>query len=294
MQRPTHRYAGMELGGTKVRCAVSDVAGEVLAQTRIATEDPASTLGAALDFFRAQGSLTALGIASFGPLQTDTRLPGHGVLLDTPKLHWQGTDLLELGGALGIPVVLDTDVNAAALAEWHQYCGGQETLCYVTVGTGIGGGICVAGRHSGGSQHGEFGHIFIAPASGDEGFNGICPFHERCLEGMASGPAIAARYRRPASALGADHEAWDREAHYLAQLCVALLRIVVPDRIVLGGGVMAHAGLLELVRTETERLLGGYHLPASATLRDIIMAPKLGNDSGLLGALQLARRDLER
>jgi len=285
----------VEAGGTKVICAVGRE-DAVLAETRIPTTDPARTLGAALEFFRAQraalGPVRALGIASFGPIELDRASPAWGCVLDTPKPHWNHAPLVRpFAEELGCPVGFDTDVNGAALAELQSGAGrGLQSLAYITVGTGIGVGLISHGRCVHGMLHPEAGHIFPRRHALDAGFAGTCPFHGDCLEGLACGPAIAARTGLPAEALGAAHPAWIIEADYLGQLCAHLVLTHSPQRIVLGGGVMAQQGLIEAVRARMLHWLGGYiKRPALADgAARYVVPPGLGTRSGIMGAFALA------
>ena len=287
----------MEAGGTKIVCAASK-GGEIVAQTRIPTRGPDATLAAALAFFETvigeHGDLSALGIAAFGPLDLRSTSPTFGRLLGTPKHGWAGTDLVApFARRLGCPVVIDTDVNAAALAETlHGVARGCRTAVYVTVGTGIGGGVVVDGRTLRGSPHPEMGHIRVARHERDTAFAGVCPFHGDCLEGVASGPAIVARYGAPLDALPSDHEAIAVVGHYLGQLAANVLLMISPERIILGGGVMSSEPLLRETRTAAARLLNGYggYGASAASLEQTIVAPGLGERSGIVGALVLAER----
>lgn len=285
---------GVEAGGTKFNCAIARNAGEVVARARIPTTTPEETLTLVGDFFaRASaqhGPLRALGIASFGPIELRAASPDRGRLLRTPKPGWSGVDLLApLRGRLGCPIAIDVDVGAAALAEHRLGAGlGADALAYVTVGTGIGAGLIVDGRPLRGLMHPEAGHVPVRRLPGDGSFAGVCPFHHDCLEGLASGPAIEARWKRPLSALG-EAEA-GLIAGYLGQLCANLALTVSLERIIMGGGVLETRGLLAAIRAETRTLLNRYlpHPMFDGPLDDFIVAPGLGDDSGLTGALLLA------
>jgi len=291
----------IEAGGTKFVCAAARRTGEILAQTRIATGAPAETVAAVLEFFEGvtaeHGAVAAFGVASFGPLDLRAGSPTFGRILGTPKQGWAGTDLVApFERRFGAPVAIDTDVNAAALAETlHGAARGCATAVYVTVGTGIGGGAVVDGRTLRGAPHPEMGHIRVARHERDTAFPGVCPFHGDCLEGLASGPAIVARYGAPLDALPADHEAIAVIGHYLGQLAANVLLIVAPERVVLGGGVMASEPLLRETRAAAARLLDGYagHGATAASLERTIVAPGLSERSGIVGALALAERALE-
>lgn len=294
---PDALIAGIEAGGTKMLCALAREDGELLAQARIATTAPVQTFAAVGDFFaRAtdeHGRPVAAGIASFGPLDLDRRSNRYGSLTTTPKLGWSGTNMVTcIEQLLDAPVAIDTDVNCAAVGEACRGAGrGVERLCYVTVGTGIGVGILERGRPMGALGHSEAGHIRVPRAPGDEAFTGNCPFHGDCLEGLASGPAMAARWRAAAETLDADHVAWQFEEYYLAALCINLTYSLRPERIIIGGGVMENPLLLARVRTRYEALAGGYALDrCSADPETYICAPACRDPSpGLLGAFELAR-----
>ena len=279
----TAPVGGLEAGGTKFVCAVGR-GPDVAADTRIATTTPRETLERAIAFFRQHGPIAALGVASFGPVDLDPRSPTYGFITSTPKPGWAHTDVLgPLRAALGVPVAFDTDVNAAALAE-HRWGAGRDagSVVYITVGTGIGGGAVANGRPVHGLVHPEMGHVRIPHDRIADPFAGACPHHGDCWEGLAAAPALTARWGRPAESLPDDHPAWPMEARYLALGIVNVILTLSPERVVLGGGVMARAGLLERVRGSVSELLGGYVRAAE------IVAPALGERSGVLGALALA------
>lgn len=280
------RLGGIEAGGTKFVLAVGSARGAIEARHTIPTRAPDETLAEAADWLAAQGPLAALGIASFGPVELDPRAPNWGHITATPKPAWSGCDIAGfLGGHLAVPVAFETDVNAAALAEYHAAGGKVASLAYITVGTGVGGGLVIGGKPVHGAAHPEMGHIFPRRPAGDTGFGGVCPFHGDCVEGLASGPAIIARWGCPLSELPPDHEAHALVAGYLAELCHGLFAAVAVETVVLGGGVMQTPGLLERVRDRTRELDRGY-LPGGD--RHAVRAPSLGSDAGIRGALLLA------
>lgn len=288
-------YGAIEAGGTKFVCAVGHGPQQRLAETRIATTTPQATLAAVQDFFAAQtaqhGALTAIGIASFGPVDVRADSPTCGHILATPKPLWSHTDLLTpLHTRFQCPVAIDTDVNGAALAEAQLGAGrGCDTLVYVTVGTGIGGGIFTRGQTHKGRLHPELGHIRVLRHPDDRDFAGTCPFHGDCLEGLASGPALLARHGAALDALPQDHPAFARQAFYLGQLVSTLILLLAPDRILLGGGVMQQSALWPLLREVAAQQLNGYAgLGERAWLAQNVIAPALGQDAGLCGALLLA------
>jgi fructokinase len=283
---------GIEAGGTKVVCAVGTGPDDVRAEARVPTTTPAETLERVVAFFAGQGPLTAVGVASFGPVDLDPRSPTYGRITTTPKRGWRDVDLVgPLRRALGVPVAFDTDVNAAALAEQHRGAGrGLRTLVYVTVGTGIGGGAIVDGRPLHGLVHPEMGHVRVPHDRGRDPFEGVCPAHGDCWEGLATAPAMAARWGQPPETLPDDHPAWELEAHYLALGVANLVMTLSPERVVLGGGVMTRAALYPRVRAGVGVLLGGYlESPALGDgLTRYLVAPALGERAGVLGALLLA------
>jgi len=281
------RFGTIEAGGTKFLCAVGSSPQDLSEACRIETRAPEETLGPVISYFREQGALEAIGIASFGPAGVDTESANWGHILTTPKPGWSGFDLAgTVRRALRVPVGFDTDVNGAALAEYRWGAAqGFKSIAYVTVGTGIGGGFVIDGAVLHGSRHPEVGHIFVKRHPADLDFAGICPFHGDCLEGLASGSAIKARWGASLSQLPADHIAREIITFYLGQLVVSLEAFAAPSRIVLGGGVMHAPGLLECVAREAERLGARYF---GGSLDGVVVAPGLGDRAGLLGALCLA------
>ncbi len=289
-------YGAVEAGGTKFVCAVADGNGQIMEQQRFPTTDPSATLGAACEFLRAAsgriGRLTAIGIASFGPVHLRKDSRQYGRIGKTPKAGWSGTDIVGvLAREFACPIGFDTDVNAAALAE-HRWGAARDldSLVYVTVGTGIGGGVLTAGAPIHGLMHPEIGHIHPRRHPRDEGFAGVCPFHGDCLEGLASGPAIVARSGAELHLLDPDHVQWAIEADYLGQLCAQLVVTVSPQRIVLGGGVMTHGRLLAPVRERLLHWLGGYvdRPEILDAAQPYVVSTGLEPQSGVLGAVLLA------
>jgi fructokinase len=294
----TRIFGGVEAGGTKFVCAVGNARGEILAQTRFATREPASTLATMLDFLRQQrdilGPYAAVGIGSFGPIELDTTSVRYGHIRRTPKSGWSDTDIVgPIARELSCPVGFDTDVNGAALAE-HLWGSARdiEDLVYVTVGTGIGGGVIVNGKTVSGLMHPEIGHVFPRRHALDADFKGICPFHDDCLEGLASGTAIIARTGFPLDQLVISHPQWEIEADYLGQLCALLVLTLSPRRIVIGGGVMGQTRLLPMIREQTCFWLRGYiqRREITTSVNEYIVPPGLGARAGVLGALALAMR----
>lgn len=285
----------IEAGGTKFVVALAGEAGQVLERTRIATARPEETLPQVRAFLEqasaAYGRLSAIGIASFGPIDIDPESPACGTFLATPKPGWSGIRFHDALAGFGVPLAVDTDVNGAALGEWLAGAGrGCGTVAYTTVGTGIGTGIVRHGQPLGGFSHYECGHIYPRRNPEHDSFGGICPFHGDCLEGLASGPAIMNRWGSSLDRL--DQAASHLIAGYLAQLAATLVLMHMPDRLIFGGGVMKAPGLVEALRSETERLLGGYIRSGKLdkSLRGYIVTPGLGDDAGLSGAIELGRR----
>ena len=280
---------GIEAGGTKFVCAVGDRPHTIQASISIATTTPTETLQRVIAFFQPY-ALCSLGLATFGPIDLDRASPTYGRILSTPKLAWQGCPIVDiLQTALGVTIAVDTDVNAAALAEFTYGAGqGCDPLVYLTVGTGIGGGAIIHGRPLRGRMHPEMGHMLLARAPGDTRPGG-CPFHQDCLEGLASGQAIRLRFGAPET-LPSAHQAWDLEASYLGQALATVATIVSPQRLIIGGGVMHQRHLLPRTRQACAQALHGY-LPWLNTPSDFetyIVAPGLGDRAGVTGALCLA------
>ena len=273
-------FGAIEAGGTKFVCGVG-TGPDDLRSIQIPTTSPEATVAQAVAFFQSQAALQAIGIGSFGPVDLRT---GH--ITTTPKPGWQNYDLAgAVHRALGVPVVFDTDTNAAALGEarWGA-ARGLSDFMYVTVGTGIGGGAVVRGRVTHGLVHPEMGHIRIPHDLRSDPFPGCCPYHGDCLEGLACGPAIEARWASPAAALPPGHPAWALEAHYLALALNNWACTLSPERIVMGGGVMRQGQLFAPIREQLARLLNGYMRTGD------IVPPELGANAGVLGALVLAEQ----
>lgn len=279
--------AGIELGGTKTVVAEGTPDGEIVAEHRFPTTTPAETLATACDWLAGRGTPTAIGVAAFGPVGIVRGRKEFGQMLATPKPGWSG---FSITGHLaqrfpGAEVQLETDVNAAALAEARDGAAkGLDDVVYITIGTGIGGGILSGGRLVHGAVHPEFGHLKVPKFPGDD-YPGICPFHGDCLEGLASGPAIAARWGKPGHELPADHPAWETQAWYLAHGILALLAIVSPSRVIVGGGVSQAEGLHDRIGRRLEKIAAGYFPPAMEA--GYVVPPALGQDAGIRGALLL-------
>ena len=287
-------FGGIEAGGTKFVCAIGDRAGNLAETVRFPTTSPAETLGNAVRFFgdrAASYSLGAIGIGSFGPVDLHPSSPSFGRVTSTPKPGWSHADVV---GAIrretGCAVAFDTDVNAAALGEFHWGAArGLDTFLYLTVGTGIGGGGMCNGNLLHGLVHPEMGHIRIPHDTAVDPFPGACPFHGDCLEGLASGPAMERRWGQPAFELPPEHDAWKLEARYLALALVNWICTMSPQRIIVGGGVMHRLELFPLIQTQVLGLLNNYVLADEITgrIESYIVPPGLGDNAGIMGALAL-------
>lgn len=286
-------YGAVEGGGTKFLCAVGTGPDDILAETRIPTTDPSTTLTAIAAFFAPyRERLRSLGVCAFGPLELDPRAGEQlGSLLDTPKAGWSRAPLrAQLQRALDVPVIVETDVNGAALAEQRWGAAhGADPVAYVTVGTGIGVGVVIGHKPLHGILHPEVGHVLGPRAPGDA-FAGICPFHGACAEGLASAPALRARAGRDAAELTDDDPVWDFAAHTLGALLHTIVLAYAPERIVLGGGVLARGVLWPKVHAELARSLAGY-VPRPQLSADGMAAyvvPPRFDRSGLLGGFAIA------
>jgi fructokinase len=288
-------FGGIEAGGTKFLCGVGTGPAD-LHVTSFPTSSPDTTVSRAAQYIResAGTSLKAVGIGSFGPLDLDPKSETYGHITSTPKRLWQNYDFAgEVERMLNVPVAFDTDVNAAALAEasWGA-AHDVDDFIYLTVGTGIGGGAVVNGQLVHGLMHPEMGHIRLPHDWTKDPFAGNCPYHNDCLEGLASGSAIRERWGEPGHDLPPDHSAWILETHYLALALATWVCTLSPKRIIIGGGVMQRDFLFPAIRRELKELLNDYipKLPLIEDLDKFIVPPKLGNQSGVLGAILLAKK----
>jgi fructokinase len=296
-QKSVLYYAGLEAGGTKFVCMVAAGPDDVRAQITFPTTKPEETLGEAVAFFKAHQPFAGLGIGTFGPCDLNPSSSTYGRLSTSIKPGWKEANMLEpFRQPFQVPIGIDTDVNAAALGEYTWGAGmGLDAVLYLTVGTGIGGGGVINGRRMHGLFHPEMGHIRLPRISGDDLFVGLCPYHRDCLQGLASGPAMEARWGKQTGELPLDHPAWKMEAHYLALAINNYICTLSPNRIILGGGVMHQKQLFPLIHEEVKRLLNGYiRLPMILErIDEYIVPPALGDWSGVLGAIALARKTVE-
>lgn len=290
----TKLYGSVEAGGTKFVCAVGDENFEVLEKIQFPTTTPHETIEKTVEFFeRFSGDLAGLAIGSFGPIDIDENSKTYGYITSTPKPHWANINLVgKIREKLNVPVYFTTDVNSSAYGEIiarNQSQQNIKNLVYYTIGTGIGAGIMQNGEFIGGAGHTEVGHIYMAKHPADHDFNGICPFHNGCLEGLAAGPSLEARTGVRGENIELNNPVWDVQAYYIAQAAVAATLNFRPDIIVFGGGVMAQAHMLNRVREKFKILLNDY-VPVP-DVEDYIVTPAVReNGSATLGNFALAKQ----
>ena len=290
-------FGGIEGGGTKFICAVGTSPDDIQREARFPTTTPAETLDKVISFFKQAeqdfGRLTALGFASFGPIDPNPVSPTYGFILPTPKPGWSNANVLGmLKSAFDIPMAFDLDVNGAAFGEGRWGAAqGLDTFIYLTVGTGIGGGVMANGKLLHGLLCPEMGHILLPHDRKRDPFEGACPFHKDCFEGLASGPALEKRWGQKAETLPPDHPAWELEAHYISLALANYIYTLSPQRIIIGGGVGGNESLLPLIRMNVQNILNGYiQAPAiTQNIANYIVPPVLGSRSGMLGAIALAQ-----
>ena len=291
-------FGGIEGGGTKFNCVVGTSPDDIRREERFPTTTPDATLDKAIRFFQQAeadfGRLSSLGIACFGPADVQPASPTFGFILPTTKPHWSNFNVVgKMRSAFDIPIVFDTDVNGAALGEstWGA-AQGLDTFIYLTIGTGIGGGALVNGKLLHGLIHPEMGHIRIPHDKLRDPFEGTCPFHKDCFEGLASGPAIEKRWGQKGETLPPEHPAWDLEARYIALALANFIVTISPQRIIIGGGVSGQKFLFPMIRDQVKTILNKY-VQSSAVAENIdayIVPPALGTRSGMLGAIALAQK----
>jgi fructokinase len=291
----------VEAGGTKFVLALAKADGEVIARTRLPTNTPAETWPAMNNFFTQSsakhGPITAFGVASFGPIDIDPASANYGTFTTTPKPGWSGARFHDALAHFNAPIMVDTDVNGAAIGEWQAGAGqGCRTLAYTTIGTGVGTGVVRDGRSLMGISHFESGHIVPPRNHINDPFQGICPYHGDCIEGLASGPAIERRWGRSLDQLVNEPAAIALIADYVAHLASTLVLLHMPDRLIFGGGVMKAPGLIDAVRKATAAKLNGYvqHPRLDPALEKYIVTPGLGDDAGITGAIELGRQAFAR
>ena len=287
------RLGALEAGGTKMVCAIGDESGKIYEQVSIPTETPEITMPKLISYFE-ERKIEALGIGCFGPIDPDKKSETYGYITSTPKLAWADYNIVgTMEKSLMIPVGFDTDVNGSVLGEvTFGQAKGKKCVVYVTIGTGVGAGIYIEGKLLHGMLHPEAGHILLTQRQ-DDTYEGTCPYHKTCLEGLAAGPAIEARWGRKAVELKDDARVWDLEAYYIAQAIVNYILILSPQMIILGGGVMHQEQLFPKIRSYVKKMMNGYIKTKEMTDFDhYIVTASLHDDQGIMGALELGRRAL--
>ena len=285
------RLGALEAGGTKMVCAIGDESGKIYEQVSIPTETPEITMPKLISYFE-ERKIEALGIGCFGPIDPDKKSETYGYITSTPKLAWADYNIVgTMEKSLMIPVGFDTDVNGSVLGEvTFGQAKGKKCVVYVTIGTGVGAGIYIEGKLLHGMLHPEAGHILLTQRQ-DDTYEGTCPYHKTCLEGLAAGPAIEARWGRKAVELKDDARVWDLEAYYIAQAIVNYILILSPQMIILGGGVMHQEQLFPKIRSYVKKMMNGYiKTKEMADLDHYIVPASLHDDQGIMGALELGRR----
>jgi len=293
-------FGGVEAGGTKFICAVGSGPDNIRAEARFSTTNPEETVNQALAFFREQHRikpLSAIGLASFGPIDLNRQSDTYGYVTNTPKFGWTNTNLAGMfEEAMNLPVGFDTDVNGAALAE-HRWGAAQDVndFVYLTIGTGIGGGAMINGQLLHGLMHAEMGHMRVSHEWDADPYVGNCPYHGDCWEGLACGPAVKERWQYEPSQLPSGHPSWKLEAHYLALGIFNIITILSPQRIIIGGGIMEQHQLYDMVRKQVQIQLNDYiQMPEIVdNIENYIVPPALGAEAGVLGAIALAQDALE-
>lgn len=285
------KLGALEAGGTKMVCAIGDETGKIFEQISIPTETPGITMPKLIAYFK-EREVDALGIGCFGPIELDKASPMYGYITSTPKLAWKNYNIVgAFAEALKCPIGFDTDVNASVLGEVSfGQAKGKSCVIYLTIGTGIGGGIYIEGKLLHGMLHPETGHVLIQKRDSDR-YAGKCPYHENCLEGLAAGPAIEERWGKKAVELADRAEVWELEADYIAQALTGYILTISPEMIILGGGVMHQEQLFSLIRTKVTQMLGGYiQAKELEDMEHYIVPASLHDDQGIMGCLELARR----
>jgi len=282
----------IEAGGTKFVCAIGDENGNLIQRAQFPTTVPDETISQVIEFFK-NYPIKAIGIGSFGPIDVNLASPTYGSITSTPKMTWQGFPFVQaISQHFSVPIGFNTDVNAAALGEaTFGAAKGLDSCLYITVGTGIGVGAIVNGELLQGMTHPEMGHILVRRHPLDQ-YEGKCPYHRDCLEGLAAGPAIEARWGEIGSSLVNREEVWDLEGYYIAQALMQYILILSPKKIVLGGGVMNQKQVFESIYKYLNELV--CHYVSLPEFSEYIVPPGLGDRAGITGALMLARNALHK
>jgi len=289
-------YGAIEAGGTKFVCAVFDKDLNTVDKVKIDTLEPEYTMGKAIEFFK-KHNVVSLGIGAFGPIDINPESKSYGMIQNTPKIKWRNYNLVEaLSQKFDIPIKIDTDVNAAALGEYKMGHGvNKRSVLYITIGTGVGAGFVIEGKTLYGLTHPEMGHVLVRQLKEDE-FEGNCPTHKNCLEGLVAGPAIEKRWGIKGHLLPQDHKVWDYIADYIGQALMSYNLILSPEIILIGGGVSQQEQLFDKIRSAFKKHMNGYiqHEVLDGDLKDYIKYPKNGQLAGLYGALQLSIQAYEQ
>ena len=285
---PIKVFGALEAGGTKMVCAIVDDFGNIMEEAKFPTTTPEETTSKMLEFFK-KFEISALGIGTFGPIDLNPKSPTYGSILNTPKLAWKGFNFLSAFKSLNVPIGIDTDVNASCLGETaFGTSRGLSNVIYITIGTGIGVGILSEGQLVHGMMHPEGGHILLEKREDDKG-ECICPYHDRCFEGLASGPSILKRYGKPGNELVNDEKVWDLEAEYISQALVNYIMVLQPQKIILGGGVMHQESLFPLIRKKVSEKINKYLITKELeNLDDYIVPCSLDDKQGILGSFKIA------
>ncbi|MBP3197103.1 MAG: ROK family protein [Butyrivibrio sp.] len=282
-------YGALEAGGTKMVCALGDENGKILEQVSIPTTTPDETMPKIIEYFKDK-NIKSIGVACFGPIDLDKNSKTYGYITSTPKTAWMNYDIVGcIKNALNVPVGFDTDVNGSLLGEITWGCAkGLTDAIYLTIGTGVGGGVMSNGKLLHGMMHPEVGHMIISKSQNDKG-NSLCPFHDSCLEGLAAGPSIEARWGKKAKDLADTMEVWELEAEYIGTALVNCCMILSPQKIILGGGVMHQMQLFPLIREYFKKAMNGYiKTELLENLDEYIVPASLNDDQGIMGAIKLA------
>lgn len=284
-------YGGIEAGGTKFVCAVGDEKGNIIERVQIPTTIPEETMPQVIAFFK-QFDVKAIGIGSFGPIDVNRESSSYGNITSTPKIAWRDYPLVnKIKEVFEVPIGFNTDVNAAALGEaTFGAAKGLDSCLYITVGTGIGAGAIVQGQLLQGLSHPEMGHILIRKHANDS-YQGKCPYHHDCFEGLAAGPALEERWGEKGINLAGRQEVWDLEGYYIAQAIMQYVLILSPKRIIVGGGVMKQKQVFSSIYKYLPEFVNGYvDMPDLSTY---IVSPGLGDNAGIVGSFMLADRALK-
>lgn len=285
------KIAAIEAGGTKFVVGIVDESANVIERVEFPTTTPRETMKLVINYLKKQ-EFSAIGLGCFGPIDLKKTSNTYGYITSTPKVKWRNFDIVgRLKETFSCPIGFDTDVNVAALGELEYGAARDVNNCiYLTVGTGIGGGVIVNNTLVNGLLHPEMGHILVRRHKEDK-FESICPYHENCLEGLASGPSIEKRWNEPGIELKNNEEVWKLESYYLAQGIMNFILTVSPERVIIGGGVMKQKQLYTLIRENLKIMLNGYIDKEELYKEDYIVEPLLGDNSGILGCACLAIRE---